>query len=384
MKKFRNIEVMPLVGDGKIFDNFLSQKVTKIGFQKILPSGGFSNQSFIGLLNDLKEGMLIYLFKNWIEIIKKTKDYKVLAIGDLLPLFYAWSTKCDFGFIGTPKSDYTWTSGPGKSFSDYYHKLKGSEWDPWEMHLMQSDLCKFVIVRDEITSKNLNIKKIDAQFLGNPMMDCLKDKSIENTFIDNNNYSNYSKVILLIGSRFPEAYSNLNVFLSYLKDFFFSKRFLIFIPLSSNSNIVEIEKQIINNQFVRDYTSSFLFGQQAVWSKNNMTLLLGKNKFNSWAHIAEVGLANAGTATEQICGLGIPTLSVPGRGPQFTKSFAKRQQRLLGGCVSLCESKEIFHEKLIYLLGNKKFRIFQGQIGKERMGVPGASKRIADFISSKL
>tara|TARA_B100000900_G_scaffold255918_1_gene218058 strand:- start:74 stop:424 length:351 start_codon:yes stop_codon:yes gene_type:complete len=115
-----------------------------------------------------------------------------------------------------------------------------------------------------------------------------------------------------------------------------------------------------------------------------MTLLLGKNKFNNWASLAQVGLANAGTATEQICGLGIPALSIPGKGPQFTKSFAKRQQRLLGGSVSLCESKDIFQEKLLNLLENKKFRVRQGQIGRERMGTPGASKIIAEFITSKL
>ena len=127
LRKFNNIEVMPLVGDGRIFDNLTSHKISKIGFQKVLPSGGFSNQSFKGFWSDLKEGMLIYLFKNWLELIKKPKDYQVLAIGDLLPLFYAWSSKCDFGFIGTPKSDYTWMSGPGNSISDFYHKLKGSE-----------------------------------------------------------------------------------------------------------------------------------------------------------------------------------------------------------------------------------------------------------------
>ena len=95
-------------------------------------------------------------------------------------------------------------------------------------------------------------------------------------------------------------------------------------------------------------------------------------------------MANAGTATEQICGLGIPALSLPGKGPQFTKSFALRQQRLLGGSVSICESKDIFHEKLFCLLENKKIRLRQGQIGKKRMGERGASKRIADFINHKL
>ena len=379
LRQFSNIEVMPLVGDGKIFDNLASRKITKIGFQKVLPSGGFSNQSLRGFWNDLKEGMLIYLFKNWLELIKKPKEYKVLAIGDLLPLFYAWSSKCDFGFIGTPKSDYTWMSGPGHSLSDIYHKLKGSEWDPWEMFIMRSQLCKFVIVRDEITSKNLTNKKIDAQFFGNPMMDFFQDKKIEKNIIDN-----YAKLILLIGSRFPEAYNNLDVFLDYISDFYFPKKCLIFIPLSSNVNIFEVEKQINKYQFFRKKSSSFSLGEESIWLKNKMTLLLGKNKFNNWAYLAEVGLANAGTATEQICGLGIPALSLPGEGPQFTKSFAKRQQRLLGGSVSLCESRDVFHKKLLYLLKNKKFRLRQGQIGKERMGAPGASKRIADFIISKL
>ncbi len=378
LREFNNIEVMPLVGDGIIFDNLISPKITKIGYQKVLPSGGFSNQSLRGFWSDLKEGMLIYLFKNWLELIKKPKDYQILAIGDLLPLFYAWSSRCDFGFIGTPKSDYTWMSGPGKSISDLYHKLKGSEWDPWEMYIMKSNLCKFVIVRDKITSKNLKKKKIDALFLGNPMMDFLQDKSIEKDIIDN-----YAKIILLIGSRFPEASNNLDIFLAYLSDFNFPKKCLIFIPLSSNADIVEVEKQIIKYQFFRKKSASFSIGEESVWFKNKITLLVGKNKFNNWAYLAELGLANAGTATEQICGLGIPALSLPGKGPQFTKSFAKRQQRLLGGSVSLCESKDIFHEKLLNLLENKKLRVLQGQIGKVRMGTPGASKRIADFITSK-
>ena len=378
LRKFNNIEIMPLVGDGKVFDNFMSKNITKIGFQKVLPSGGFSNQSLSGFLNDLKEGMLMYLLKNWIELIKKPKDYKILAVGDLLPLFFAWSSKCDFGFIGTPKSDYTWISGPGNSISDFYHKFKGSEWDPWEMHIMKSNLCKFVIVRDKITSNNLNKKNVYAQFFGNPMMDFIKDKSVG---INVNN--DCVRLILLIGSRFPEAHNNFNIFLSYLNDFPFSKKCLIFIPLSSDANLFEIEKQIINYQFVRN-DSSYSLGEQSVWQKNKVTFLLGKNKFNNWASLAEIGLANAGTATEQICGLGVPALSLPGKGPQFTKSFAKRQQRLLGGCVTVCENKEIFHDKLINLLENKKFRIRQGHIGKERMGAPGASKRIADFINLKL
>ena len=39
----KTIEVMPLVGNGKIFDSIKSKNFRKIGSLKDLPSGGFSN-----------------------------------------------------------------------------------------------------------------------------------------------------------------------------------------------------------------------------------------------------------------------------------------------------------------------------------------------------
>ena len=373
------VEVMPLVGTGEIFDDFLSERIIKIGYQKVLPSGGFSNQSFLGFLKDLRGGMITYLLKNWFYLRSKPKGYKILAVGDLLPLFFAWSAKRDFGFIGTPKSDYSWMSGPGSSISDFYHKLKGSEWDPWEMQLMRTNLCKCVIVRDELTSKNLHKKDIDAIYLGNPMMDFMQEIKLNSKNIDG-----YEKLILLIGSRFPEAYYNLDMFLSYLDDILFHSKSLIFTPLSSSSNSCKIEKIFIKHNYHKDSSSRFLMGEQSVWIKKNITLLVGKNKFQNWANLADIGLANAGTATEQICGLGKPVLSLPRKGPQFTKSFAIRQQRLLGGSVIACMNKKIFQEKLLSLLQNKEFRFKQGKLGKERMGAPGASAAIANFINLKL
>ena len=112
--------------------------------------------------------------------------------------------------------------------------------------------------------------------------------------------------------------------------------------------------------------------------------MIGKGKFNSWAKMAEVGLSNAGPATEQIAGLGIPSLSLPGTGPQFTKSFAKRQSRLLGGSVFVCKNKEILLKRLSFLLEGKVDRLEQAKIGKKRMGDSGASKKIVDAINLHL
>ena len=43
--KNKNIEVLPLVGNGDVFNSIKSKNFSKIGYLKELPSGGFSNQS---------------------------------------------------------------------------------------------------------------------------------------------------------------------------------------------------------------------------------------------------------------------------------------------------------------------------------------------------
>ena len=52
-------EVLPMVGDGKAFLKHVKNGwLAKIGPSTFLPSGGFSNQSFSGLVLDLKAGVL--------------------------------------------------------------------------------------------------------------------------------------------------------------------------------------------------------------------------------------------------------------------------------------------------------------------------------------
>ncbi|AKV71223.1 hypothetical protein VL20_6511 [Microcystis panniformis FACHB-1757] len=48
----------------------------------------------------------------------------------------------------------------------------------------------------------------------------------------------------------------------------------------------------------------------------------------------------AGTATEQLVGLGKPAITIAGSGPQFTPHFAKLQQRLLGCSILLGDSAD--------------------------------------------
>ena len=82
-----------------------------VGPRQQLPSGGFGNQSFTGLLRDLGAGVAGLAMAQWRCICRWRSTHPhgvVLAVGDLFPLLLAWGSGLSYGFIGTPKSDWTW------------------------------------------------------------------------------------------------------------------------------------------------------------------------------------------------------------------------------------------------------------------------------------
>ena len=132
-------------------------------------------------------------------------------MGDLLPLAMAWASGLPYGFIGTPKSDYTWRSGPGSAWpADGYHRCKGSEWDPWEWALMQGSHCRLVICRDRLTARGLRRHGVRALAPGNPMMDGFLPSPIPASL------TGLRRLLLLPGSRAPEARRNLRRLLKAL------------------------------------------------------------------------------------------------------------------------------------------------------------------------
>ena len=100
-------------------------------------------------------------------------------------------------------------------------------------------------------------------------------------------------------------------------------------------------------------------------------------------------ISMAGTAAEQAIGLGKPVIQIEGKGPQFTKSFAEAQRRLLGKyvfCVTTYKNKNDQINKtiqliikVIYLIKlNKKFMISCNENAKKRMGENQACLNMVD------
>ena len=100
----------------------------------------------------------------------------------------------------------------------------------------------------------------------------------------------------------------------------------------------------------------------------------------------------AGTAAEQAIGLGKPVIQIEGKGPQFTKSFADAQRRLLGKFVFCASNYKNKNDqinqtiqliiKVIYLLQlNEKFMISCNENAKKRLGENKACLKMVDDMT---
>ena len=392
-----DIAVLPLVGQGDSYAAAEAQGLLRrIGPRQSLPSGGFSNQSLRGLLADLAAGMPLLSWRQWQEVQRWGKGGDpILAVGDLLPLLMAWSSGGLFGFVGTPKSDFTWASeGPSgwgaSPIADGYHRAKGSEWDPWEWALMASRRCRLVAVRDGLTARGLRRHGVPALAPGNPMMDGFPQGPCPDWL------GATRRLLILPGSRHPEALGNGARLLAPLggsspipgwgaKG---AKPLTLLFPCPSQSGPGIWGAVLKAAGFSQGplQPEAAAIGAVASWQLEGrpVQVLLGSGCFERWAPWAEVGLATAGTATEQLVGLGIPALSLPGPGPQFKASFARRQSRLLGGAVVPCHSGAQLAERLTLLLAEPLLRQQLGAIGQRRMGAAGGSEALAALVDQRL
>jgi uncharacterized protein (TIGR03492 family) len=383
-----SVAVMPLVGEGQTFATAeAAGALRRIGPRRTLPSGGFSNQSLRGLLSDLAAGLpLLSWHQGRLVRAWGRRGDPILAVGDLLPLLLAWSGGGPYGFIGTPKSDWTWASpapiGWGHSpLADAYHRSKGSEWDPWEWALMGLRRCRLVACRDRLTARGLRRHGVHAVAAGNPMMDGFPSLPRPAWLAERR------PLLLLPGSRMPEALTNLRRLLPALTPATSPANatapWTVLLCTGSHPSPEEIAPVLVEAGF-RPVAPPAGSEAAAAWSRDSLTLLVGPGRFSAWAGWADLGLATAGTACEQLVGLGIPALSLPGAGPQFTVGFARRQSRLLGGAVEPYPTAAALGQRLAALLSDPGERQRLGRIGQRRMGPPGGSDRLAALIGARL
>jgi uncharacterized protein (TIGR03492 family) len=371
------VAALPLVGVGQ---SYRQAEIPIIGPTQAMPSGGFVYMDGRQLARDVKSGLLRLTWAQLQAVRRWAKaGGQVFAIGDLVPLLFAWSSGAPYAFFGTAKSEYFLRdeAGPLPKRS-WYEGWAGSVYLPWERWLMARRRAQAIFVRDQLTADWLQQKRLPAQYLGNPMMDGLEPSfPVEETSGDDADRT--LTLLLLPGSRPPEAHANwLRLLLAAQGIVQSQRRPLLFLAAIAASLDLAPFEQILADQGWQPQADPA--SPYPTYRRGNARLNLVQDAYGDCLHWADVAIATAGTATEQFVGLGKPALTLPGSGPQFTPSFAKIQARLLGPSVLVIPHPEDIAPAMSALLNDPDRLQLIAENGRRRLGQPGAAHRIAERL----
>jgi len=384
------LAALPLVGEGVAYRQL---GIEIIGPVKPMPSGGFIYMDGGQLWRDIRSGLLgltlaqLQAIDSWVG--ESRKKGKILAVGDIVPLLLAWRSGAKYGFVGTAKSEYFLRDEAGVLPGYEWEAWSGSVYLPWERWLMGSRRCQAVFPRDSLTAARLNRGKIPVFDLGNPMMDDLQpEQPTDGPHPDGEKRAPDRKltILLLPGSRPPEAYENWQLLLQTAACILGRRRSKMILagaiaPLLNLEKMGEMAESA--GWLPRPDENRLYYNLHATMTyiQKHGTLILTEKGYNQCLHWADVAIAMAGTATEQFVGLGKPAIAIPGGGPQFTPAFAETQSRLLGPSLVVVQQPGQVADMLEKLLGDPDWLQQIYENGRQRMGKPGAAKRIATCLT---
>lgn len=374
----RVIIALPMVGKGFAFTQ---AQIPLSAPHRAMPSGGFIKQ---GWWQDVQAGLMDLTMKQYGEVRRWAKaGGKILAVGDILPLFLAWVTGAEYAFVGTAKSEYYLRDEQGwLESTSALQRFWGSDYYPWERLLMGDGRCQGVFVRDQITADTLTKYDICAM-VANPMMDGIADHVLP-PFTDE--FPHHLKILLLPGSRMPEALSNWQKILQAV-DYLIQEntQSYVFISALAPSLPVTEFSQILTSPWQPSTVNLPLRDQGLQSYRNgNHHLILSQNAYGDCLHYSKISIAMAGTATEQFVGLGRRALGIIGTGPQYNRQFAENQTKLLGKSVQLLEDPKDITTKLQQIIQNFHQTQEIADDGRQRMGKSGASLKIAHHLTQTL
>jgi len=379
---FLEVAALPIVGEGHAY---VQHQIPLAGPVQAMPSGGFIYMDRRQLARDLRGGLL-QLTGQQLQIVRAwgRQGETILAVGDIVPLLFAWWSGADYAFVGTAKSEYYLRDEAG--WLPQLHGCQrlegwsGSVYHPWERWLMSHRRCRAVFPRDRLTAQTLKKWTIPAFDLGNPMMDGLEPA------LPGSISTPWPTVLLLPGSRPPEAYANWQIILEAIAGLIQSPEPMLFLAAIATGLDLKILGGPLKNRGWRPVSQPYPWPDPKAlpFGQDRAMLILTQHSYNDCLHRADLAIAMAGTATEQFVGLGKPVISLPGHGPQFTPAFAEAQTRLLGPSVTLVAQPSAVPQQVRTLLQDPSALEKIACNGRRRLGEPGAARRIAACLQQLL
>ena len=359
-----SVRAVPLVGDGAPYKQ---AELAIAGRTQSFSTGGLGYASFTGRLKEILQGQVLYLLKRSWRFLRDARHADgIVVVGDVIPVILAWLS-------GKPVITYL------VAYSSHY---EGRLRLPWPCGpCLASKRFAAVFSRDALSASDLSEQlRRPVEFLGNPFMDGL-------VALDASERS--GRVLLLPGSRLPEARQNLERMLALLEELPAGLRQHDFqAALVRELPAAAVEALAASRGWSLSSSTS-----RSLWLKRKgLVLQCCWGQFTTLLPAAQVVVSMAGTASEQAAGLGKPVLQLAGHGPQFTLGFAEAQRRLLGPAVHCAEgdvddpqtliaSAELLEDLL--QLPEATLQQLREQ-GDQRLGQAGGTQRMARAILERL
>ncbi len=340
------VTAYPLVGTGEAYGS-----VPLLDPRRPLPSGGFGLRGDFGsLTRDLRAG-LAGLSARQRTVLKAQRGSHgaIVAIGDVYCLWMAARAGSPIVFVATAKSEH-----------NERHRLP----EIWVMRQHSA----VIFTRDQPTADSLARRGLPASYAGNPLMDTIPAPEAPLPLP-----LGAPIVLLLPGSR-ADALQNLRQLLKVCAriDTAAAARFVCAIP--PTVQIAEIASAATRSGW--EVAGPYLQLEQAA-------VLLTRD-FGSALQSAAIAVGLAGTANEQAAGSGIPVVAFPLPGAvQFNQKFLSLQQRLLGEALLAVRNWESAADAVVGLLRDPTERARRAEVGRNRMGSPGAIEAIAAEVLAR-
>lgn len=355
------ILALPLVGKGKAYEG-IAREI--LGPRQEMPSGGFIFGSWQNLFADLKAGFLTMTLKQW-QAARCSHVDAVVVVGDAYALTVGlWGAKGSPVYHINPLVSAYYLEGT--PLWELLLDWGGSDFTPYERFLHRA--VRAVFVRDQKSLERLRHLGVrHAYWYGSFAMDLLPppERDLAPLLGDG------PLLALLPGTRGDERFS-LPLMLEAS----------LHIPLTP---AVAWAKSWESLPPLPGWHRQEEGPGALCLSKEGKTAWILQGAFSAILHRSAIALSTAGTASEQAAGLGIPVISFPTPGPQYTRAFARRQKRLLGPALRLVQPDpyRIAAEGLL-LLHSKEVYTQASRAGKSRIGPPGGIPGAARHIRSCL
>jgi uncharacterized protein (TIGR03492 family) len=348
------IDHLGLVGD-------VAARVARdVGPRRRMPSGGLIAMGNVpNVLRDLRAGLLRLTASQWRYLRESRGRYDtVVAVGDAFALFMALKARAPTVYVGTAKSVYV------------------APYGRYEEHLLRRAVAVFV--RDEPTARWLRRRGVEAEAPGNAIVDLFGVAGA----LPATALAGFDSVVALLPGSRSHAYDDAAFLVKVFADVASNRPGLgAMLSIAPGIDARRLQAQLVAEGLDARATPhervpfELTSGERTIvraWSGDVGVLL----------RASTMALGQAGTANEAAAAAGLPVVAFTRGVDREHAWYRKRQSRLLGEALVTASGDPLLAAKSVReLLDDPERRARLGATGRERMGAPGGSRRIAERIA---